>query len=323
MENEGKRTEGRDIRDGRSEGDRTGERRAGGIRIEGKTIFAMGTDNAPVCRVKSRERLTFVTKDCFDNQFMEEGSTLDSLDWDCINPATGPVYVEGAMPGDVLKIRIEDIRVGPWGTMAAIPDNGVLGACVSKGKVKRIPVKDGVAWFTEDVRIPCAPMIGVIGVAPADGQIPCGEPGSHGGNMDNTRIKAGAVLYLPVFQEGALLAMGDVHACMGDGEIMVTGLEIPAEVTVTLEVMKGIFIENPMLEDDEACYTIASHENVEEAVYTAVKAMTEIVMRELDLGLEDAGMLLSAMGNLQFCQVVDPRRTVRMEMKKTVLRKMF
>ena len=110
--------------------------------------------------------------------------------------------------------------------------------------------------------------------------------------------------------------MGDVHACMGDGEIMVTGLEIPAEVTVTLEVLKGISIDNPMLEDGEACYTIASHENVETAVYTAVKAMTDILMRELGMSLEDAGMLLSAMGNLQFCQVVDPKRTVRMEMKK-------
>ena len=101
--------------------------------------------------------------------------------------------------------------------------------------------------------------------------------------------------------------MGDVHACMGDGEIMVTGLEIPAEVTVTLEVLKGISIDNPMLEDGEACYTIASHENVETAVYTAVKAMTDILMRGLGMSLEDAGMLLSAMGNLQFCQVVESK----------------
>ena len=298
-------------------------RRTEGKRVEGKTIFAMSSSAVPVCRAGSYETVTFVTKDCFDNQFTEEGDVLDSLNWDCINPATGPVYVEGAMPGDVLKVKIEDIRVASWGTMAAIPDNGVLGDCVSRGTVKRIPVRDGVAWFNQDIGIPCAPMIGVIGVAPEKGEIPCGEPGSHGGNMDNTKIKAGATLYLPVFHEGALLAMGDVHACMGDGEIMVAGLEIPAEVTVTLEVLKGISIDNPMLEDGEACYTIASHENVETAVYTAVKAMTDILMRELGMSLEDAGMLLSAMGNLQFCQVVDPKRTVRMEMKKTVLKKLF
>lgn len=293
------------------------------IIIEGNTVFSMAAAAAPVCHVENNSTITYITKDCFDNQFMEEGADLDSLDWECINPATGPVYIEGAMPGDVLKIKIEDIQTEEWGTMAAIPDNGVLGSGIARGKVKRIPVKEGVAWFTKSIGIPCAPMIGVIGVAPSEGEIPCGEPGSHGGNMDNTRIKAGATLYLPVFQQGALLALGDVHACMGDGEIMVTGLEIPARVTVTVEVVKGITLENPMLEDEESCYTIASHEDLETAIHTAVKAMTEIVMRELEMSLEDAGMLLSAMGNLQFCQVVDPKRTVRMEMRKTVLGKLF
>ena len=293
------------------------------MRIEGKTIFAMSAEHAPAERIKSGETVTFVTKDCFNNQFADENAVLEGLDWEAINPATGPVWVEGAAPGDVLKIRIEEIRVADCGTMAAIPGNGVLGDYVGTGILKRIPVRDQVAYFNDQIRIPCDPMIGVIGVAPAEGEIPCGEPGSHGGNMDNTRIRAGATLYLPVFHEGALLAMGDVHACMGDGEIMVTGLEIPAEVTVTVEVLKGITISNPMLEDDESCYTIASDTDLEQAVLTVTKTMTEIVMEQLGMTFEEAGMLLSAMGNLQFCQVVDPKRTVRMEMKKTVLKGLF
>ena len=208
--------------------------------------------------------------------------------------------------------------------MAAIPGNGVLGELVKENALKHIRVRDGIAEFSPGIRIPCSPMIGVIGVAPAGEEaIPCGEPGSHGGNMDNTRIGAGTVLYLPVFQEGALLAMGDVHACMGDGEIMVTGLEIPAEVDVQVEVLKGVSIRNPMLETEEACYTIASDEDLEKAVFSAVYDMTQVVMRQLNMPLEEAGMLLSAMGNLQFCQVVDPKRTVRMEMKRSVLRNML
>ena len=104
-------------------------RRTEGKRVEGKTIFAMSSSAVPVCRAGSYETVTFVTKDCFDNQFTEEGDVLDSLNWDCINPATGPVYVEGAMPGDVLKVKIEDIgstnfiarqnydlTTGSWGT---------------------------------------------------------------------------------------------------------------------------------------------------------------------------------------------------------------
>ena len=294
------------------------------MRVEGQTVYAMWGKNRPGWKVKSGSELTFVTRDCFDNQLLEDDARLEGLDWDAINPATGPVWIEGALPGDVLKVTIREIRVAELGTMAAIPGNGVLGELVKENALKHIRVRDGIAEFSPGIRIPCSPMIGVIGVAPAGEEaIPCGEPGSHGGNMDNTRIGAGTVLYLPVFQEGALLAMGDVHACMGDGEIMVTGLEIPAEVDVQVEVLKGVSIRNPMLETEEACYTIASDEDLEKAVFSAVYDMTQVVMRQLNMSLEEAGMLLSAMGNLQFCQVVDPKRTVRMEMKRSVLRNML
>ena len=294
------------------------------MRVEGQTVYAMWGKNRPGWKVKSGSELTFVTRDCFDNQLLEEDARLEGLDWDAINPATGPVWIEGALPGDVLKVTIREIRVAELGTMAAIPGNGVLGELVKENALKHIRVRDGIAEFSPGIRIPCSPMIGVIGVAPAGEEaIPCGEPGSHGGNMDNTRIGAGTVLYLPVFQEGALLAMGDVHACMGDGEIMVTGLEIPAEVDVQVEVLKGVSILNPMLETEEACYTIASDEDLEKAVFSAVYDMTQVVMRQLNMSLEEAGMLLSAMGNLQFCHVVDPKRTVRMEMKRSVLRNML
>lgn len=293
------------------------------MRIENQYVYAMSPDNQPVAHVKSGDTLTFVTQDCFGNQFFDESVTMERLDWDHTNPATGPVFVEGAQPGDVLKVKIEKIDVADYGFMCALPGEGVLGSLVTESRLKKIAFRDGMAYFSDEIVIPCDPMIGVIGVAPAEGKIGCGEPGSHGGNMDNTRIREGATLYLPVFQEGALFALGDVHACMGDGEIMVSGLEIPAEVTVMLEVLKGVTIENPMLEDAEYCYTIASDEDVEKAFFAAVRAMAEIIMKKKNMSLEDAGMLLSAAGNLQFCQVVDPKRTVRMEVKKMVLDGLF
>jgi len=290
------------------------------MKIENTVIYKMSADNAPVARVQSGVPLTFVTRDCFNNQLQADDAVLDALDWDAINPATGPVYIEGAQPGDTLKVSILDIQVAPCGIMAAIPENGVLGSIVPGSALKKLPVKDGMVEFSPDIKLPCTPMIGVIGVAPAEGAVPCGEPGSHGGNMDNTKIAKGATLYLPVFHEGAMLAMGDVHACMGDGEIMVTGVEIPAEITVQVDVLKGCTIPNPRLENEEACYTIASDEDLEQAILAAVQDMTGVVMEQLHLSMEEAGMLLSAAGNLQFCQVVDPKRTVRMEMKKTLLK---
>lgn len=292
-------------------------------RLGNTAVFTMSAENSAALEVEDNATVVFETMDCFSNQLTSEEQKIETLDWSCINPATGPVHVRGAQPGDTLKLTILDIRVAQYGTMVALPQNGVLGEYVKEGQIKRIEVKGGIAYFNSAIHLPCTPMIGVIGVAPESGAVPCGEPGSHGGNMDNTKIAAGSVLYLPVFQPGALLAMGDVHACMGDGEIMVSGLEIPAEITVRIEVLKHTRINNPMLETSHACYTIASHEDVEQAVKAVTLDMANILMRSCHLSLNEAGMLLSAAGNLQFCQMVDPKRTVRMEVPKTILSSLF
>lgn len=293
------------------------------VNLKDKAIFDMSGDHQPIETVRSGDVLVFKTRDCFDNQIQEESQGIDCLDWNHINPATGPVFIETAQPGDVLKITILDILVEEWGTMAAIVDNGVLGKLVTESSVKRIQVLDGIAHFNERIKIPVRPMIGVIGVAPASNGIPCGEPGAHGGNMDNTKIQKGAVLYLPVFRPGALLALGDVHACMGDGEIMVSGLEIAAKVTVQAEVIKksdkNHGISNPMLEDETNLYTIASHEDLEQAIYMAADDMNRFLQKRLHMDLNEAGMLMSAAGSLEFCQVVDPKRTVRFCMSKSLV----
>lgn len=287
--------------------------------IKEQYIFAMSKENEPVLTVEPKETIVFHTKDCFNNQIDSEDYVLDELDWDHINPATGPVYVKGAKVGDVLKVTINKLEVGPCGTMAAIPDNGVLGKDITKTTIRKVPVKDKIALFVDKYEIPCIPMIGVIGVAPSTGSIPCGEPGSHGGNMDNTKISEGTTIYFPVAVDGALLAMGDVHANMGDGEIMVTGIEIPATITVTVDVIKDASIPTPYLETEDTIYVIASDTNIEQAIYIATKEMNRYVQYKTKLDLNDAGMLMSAVGDLEFCQVVDPKRTVRFGMKKKYL----
>ena len=285
--------------------------------IKENYVFAMGDKKEEAVHVKTGEILEFHTRDCFNNQITSEDYVLDGLDWDHINPATGPVYVEGAQAGDILKVEILDIIVDSEGTMCALPENGVLGADVTENSIKKVVIEDGCAIFNE-FKLPLNPMIGVIGVAPKNEPIPCGTPGHHGGNMDNTKIAKGSTLYLPVFHDGAYFACGDVHACMGDGEIMVSGVEIPAKVMVRLDVIKGQTIDNPRLEDEEYIYTIASDEDLEKAIYAATKVMCELLQKHLGYSMNEAGMLLSACGNLQFCQVVDPERTVRMAIPKVV-----
>lgn len=290
--------------------------------IKDNYVFALGEKKEEAVHVKAGEILEFYTRDCFNNQITSEDYIMDGLDWDHINPATGPVYVEGAEAGDVLKVEILDIILEEEGTMCALPENGVLGADVTESSIKKVPIKDGCCIFNE-FKLPLNPMIGVIGVAPEKEPVACGTPGAHGGNMDNTKIAKGSTLYLPVFHDGAYFGCGDVHACMGDGEIMVSGVEIGAKVVVRLDVIKGISIDNPRLEDEKFIYTIASDEDLEKAIYAATKTMCGILEKHLGYSLNEAGMLMSACGNLEFCQVVDPERTVRMAIPKTICNKVI
>lgn len=291
------------------------------MEIKDKMIFALGEESEAI-HAHSGDTLIFHTKDCFNNQITSEDYVFDVLDWDHINPATGPVYIEEAKAGDVLKVEILDIKLADEGTMCCLPENGVLGNDVVESQVKKVKVEDGYCMFN-DLRLPINPMIGVIGVAPEHEPIPCGTPGKHGGNMDNTRIAPGATLYLPVFKDGAFFALGDVHACMGDGEIMVSGVEICATVTVKVEVIKGITIKEPRLEDKDYIYTISSNEDIEKAIYSATKTMNEIIQKHLGYTLNEAGMLLSAAGHVKICQVVDPERTVTMALPKTICKEVL
>ena len=291
--------------------------------IENKMIFAFDGTNECVAQVEDGETLIFRTHDCFDNQLDEAGSSIGNLNWDCINPATGPVYVKNAAAGDVLKVEILEIVLGKRGVMCALPDNGVLGSLITEESVKRLKVENGKVHFNDQIVFAINPMIGVIGVAPEKGAVNCGTPGNHGGNMDNKRIAAGATLYFPVFHDGAIFSLGDVHAAMGDGEVMVSGVEIAADVKVRLSVIKGLKIETPMLENEDICGVIYSHEHIEKAVFYAVRIMNEIVQKKLGLSFNDAGMLLSAVGDLKFCQVVDPKRTVMMCIPKSILNSLF
>ncbi|MGF9798589.1 acetamidase/formamidase family protein [Brevibacillus agri] len=271
--------------------------------------------------VRSGTTLQMETYDCFTNQIQSEATAVTSIDWAQINPATGPIYVEGAMPGNVLKVKIERIELADQGVMAVGPKLGVMGHRIDAFQAKIIPIRNNKAIFN-NLEIPLNPMIGVIGVAPEQGEISCGTPGAHGGNMDNKMITEGATVYFPVFVEGALFALGDLHAAMGDGEIGVSGIEIPGVVTVSLEVIKGISLRHPMLENDSVVTTIASALTLDEAVKMAVEEMVDRIAAVSGLPLSEVTMLMSAVGQTQICQVVDPLMTARFVVPKWVLQQL-
>lgn len=276
-----------------------------------KAIFGFCKDNAAAYTVDTPVTLNVSTKDCFSNQLREPEDTIEGLNWDATNPASGPIYVNGAEVGDTLKVTINKITVDEKGTVCAIENEGTLGHMVTGNHVKIVHIEDGCAVFSDEIRIPIKPMIGVIGVAPKEGFINCGTPGEHGGNMDNTMVCDGAVMYFPVASDGALLALGDVHAVMGDGEIGVTGLEIPAEVNLTVEVIKGKAPEYPILENEDSFSVIVSKKTLDEATIRATELMLEFLETRVDLTTPDIVMLMSLVGNVEICQIVDPLKTVR------------
>lgn len=283
-------------------------------------IYNMSPNNEPIKRCDSGDEIIFKTKDCFGNQIKSDDMTLDALDWDNINPATGPLYINGAKPGDVLKVKIKDIKLDKKGVMTAIPDMGLLSKFLTGPETKIIDIRNKRVVFNEKIKLPIEPMIGVIGVAPAVQEIPNGTPGMHGGNMDNKVIKKGANLYFPVNTEGALLAMGDMHAIQGDGEVVICGVEISGEVSVQVEVIKNKKINSPIVENSKAFYTIASAETLDSAVKKVSDEMYRFLEKRLPMTANELAMLMSLICDLQICQVVDPKKTVRMRVDKKSLK---
>ncbi|MBQ4552210.1 MAG: acetamidase/formamidase family protein, partial [Clostridia bacterium] len=188
-----------------------------------------------------------------------------------------------------------------------------------QGEVTKIlPIENGCAKFNDKLSFALQPMIGVIGTAPVGEGIPTGTPGAHGGNMDCTRISTGTTLYLPVNVDGALLAMGDMHAVMGDGEVGVCGVEIAGAITVRVSVLKDCALPTPFLLTPDLAIAISSAKTADQAADDATLAMHSFLTGELGMDGHDAGMLLSIAGNLRVCQVVDPEKTFRMELPRSV-----
>jgi amidase len=282
-------------------------------------VFAFSGDAEPALSVRAGTAMRLETADCFDDQVRAQGDVLGAIDWDRVNPATGPVYVEGAHPGDVLSVLIESIDIGRQGVMAVAPGFGVLSDGFAEQVHRIVPIEDGTARIADGVAVPLRPMIGVIGVAPAGAPVSTATPGAHGGNMDTRLIGAGAVLYLPVAREGALFAAGDLHAAMGDGEICGTGIEVSGSVTVRLDVRSDLQIEEPVLETPDLVVTIASAATLDAAAEAATRLMATLLTRRLGLSLEVATMLMSAGGDLQISQIVDPLRTARFVLPKATI----
>ena len=275
----------------------------------------------PVATVAPGTTIEFECIDASGGQLSKASTVGDvaSLDFGKVNPVTGPIFVEGAEPGDALKVTILDFVPSGFGWTASIPGFGLLADQFTEPALKiwaLDPGRKGAAAFSSAARVPLKPFAGTIGLAPA-------EPGLHsvvpprrvGGNMDIRDLAAGTVLYLPVEVAGALFSVGDTHAAQGDGEVCGTAIESPMNVVLTLDLEKGAKLETPRFTTpgpvtrhlDAKGYeaTTGIGPDLMDGARAAVSRMVDLLSARHGLSAVDAYMLSSVCADLRISEIVD------------------
>jgi acetamidase/formamidase len=236
---------------------------------------------------------------------------------------TGPVYIDGAEPGDVLEVRIRAIRLAiPYAYNAFGPGRGFLPDDYPYAKIKIIPLDANrmVAHFSDGIEIPLHPFFGSLGDAPpeAAGRISSAPPWMHAGNLDNKYLVAGTTLYIPINAPGALFWAGDGHAGQGDGEVDITAMETSLIGTFQLIDRKDMHLLWPRAETPEYYITMGINADLNKATEMAVHQMIDFLMSEKNLSRDDAYMLSSVAADLHISELVDGNDVVSMMLPKAI-----
>jgi acetamidase/formamidase len=282
--------------------------------------FAYAWDNSvtPALEIESGETILLHIRDASDEQIGPDSAAdaVAALDFEKVNPVSGPVYVKGAEPGDTLAVELLEFQPPTWGWTAIIPGFGLLTEEFPDPWLRISQVADGAVRFSEQVTLPFRPFPGTLGVAPA-------EPGPHsivppsrwGGNMDTKHLNPGTTLYLPVGVAGALFSLGDTHAAQGDGEVCGTAIETAMDTVLRLTVRKDIRVDAPQY--DVPAGAIAAPEpssyhvctgvdpDLMECARDAVRATIGWLGENHGLDREEAYAVASVACDLRIHEVVD------------------
>ena len=265
-----------------------------------KHIYELSAGCPPAYEVDLGETVIVEVWDAFTGRYTVRKDEED--DETRANAATGPIYIRGLEPGDIAAIEI--INVKPVG-------QGILR---SASGWRLIDIDDESAAYSEDLSLPLKPMVGVMGIAPAEGILDGKTPRDCGGNMDTNDVCAGSTLCLTAQVPGGLLVMGDVHAYMGEGESNGMGIEVAADITLRVHKWDENLSSRPFIVREDALISIASEDTLDNAAWKAVEEMRKIGMLALDVDADEARLLVGVLGNVRVSQIVNPRMTARVEM---------
>jgi amidase len=294
----------------------------------------------PAMRIKPGDSVSTKTRDASNDAFTPTDKTIfPKLDLSKVNPQTGPFFIEGAEPGDTLKVHIDKIALNrPWGWGGSIPRFGAL-APEYKTMMITDPLPDQLFIWQLDatkktatlampnskvgkVEVPVRPFFGTIGTAPPGKEcISSLVPGVNGANMDFNEVIEGVTMYFPVFEPGALFMIGDGHAAQGDGEVAGAAIETSFDVTFTVDLIKGKRIAWPRLENDSYIMSIGSTRPLMDALRLACSDVVNWLVQDYGFDKLDAYELLGQAAMLKIANVVDPQYSVACALDKKYLPK--
>jgi acetamidase/formamidase len=235
----------------------------------------------------------------------------------------GPIYINGAEPGDMLEIRIRSVQLRfPIAGQGFAPSRGSLPGEFAQGKdrVLWLDMEKKTAEYAPGVVVPLRPFWGILAVAPPEsmGRVPSGPPGMFGGNMDNRDLIEGTTLYLPVFVPGALLSVGDGHAAQGHGEVCGGAIETSLKGEIQVLLHKNATLRLPRAETPTHFITMGLHQDLDEAAKIATREMLDWITEIKSIGRDDAYMAASAAMDLVVTQVVDGTKGIHALMPKAI-----
>jgi amidase len=236
-----------------------------------------------------------------------------------MGPATGPIAVDGASPGDALKVDILTITPGPSAMHDVRAGRGFLGDEFTQRHPTVMPIHDGHLEFPGGLKIPVNPSVGLIATTPNEIQQTASDSGPYGGDIDMKELTSGSTIWLPVFVPGGLLVLGDCHAVVGDGAVGGTGAECAAEITLRVTVEKGMGIERPRALTPQYFVTVSYGDDVGEAMRQAVRDMVQFLAREKGMEPYAAYSLLSLAGDVRVSRTFRPISPVKMMLSRQML----
>jgi amidase len=280
-------------------------------------IYVLDPQASPAMTIDSGEELMVETWDAFEgirNPAALEEKALRG-------PATGPIYVNGAQPGDALKVDF--ISITPKATEGAVhmvrPGRGFLEAEFTQAYPTIIAIKEGRAVLPNGLRLPLAPSMGLVATTPTYPQNTASDSGPYGGDIDLKELVAGSTLYLPVFVPGGMLALGDCHAVVGDGAVAGTGAECSSDTHIRVTVEKSMGITGPRALTPDYFVVLSYGEELGPAMKQAVRDMVDFLVREKRVAPYDAYTLLSLAGDVRVSRTFRPISPVKMMLSRQAL----